>query len=334
MRTMPFLLLTLLLLPAVPASARPNCGRLPTGENPTVEELDAEMARASATHQVPTEIIKAVAWQESGCQQWRPDGSFVYNTSDCGLGMMQLTGATAEQYDIDQLKDDWRYNLDCGVQVLVMKWNRAQRQGLVPADPDARRVLENWYHPVAFYQGRRDETYLRRIFGHLANRPGRLQQLLRRPVEVSIASEVIPGFSFGDRFVAYLDDRFVDAAGEEHGAPTHQGTIGDPQMNAALETWLDRGRRALERGNTKRALEYLLQIVEADLDTDHTAEARVLLDQIAAEAQARIDEAEALLAEGDRSGALRLLRRLTRDYRGHPAAEQAEARIEELRAGG
>src|SRR5690606_25773969 len=99
-RTSPIVALLLSLAALAPAK---DCGELPTGQNPTVEELAAEIARQSANFGIPTEIIKGVAWQESGCQQWRPDGTLVYNTTDCGLGMMQLTGATAEQFDVPRL---------------------------------------------------------------------------------------------------------------------------------------------------------------------------------------------------------------------------------------
>src|SRR5690606_18662566 len=58
MRRLPLLLL----LAASPALAV-DCGRLPTGKNPSWQELDAEIARASSAHGVPTEIIKGIAWQ-------------------------------------------------------------------------------------------------------------------------------------------------------------------------------------------------------------------------------------------------------------------------------
>ena len=93
------LLLLLSLLALAPGALAKDCGRLPKGKNPPVEELSNEIARISAKHNVPTEIIKAIAWRESGCQQWRADGTFVYNKTDCGLGMFQLTGATAKQFD-------------------------------------------------------------------------------------------------------------------------------------------------------------------------------------------------------------------------------------------
>src|SRR5438132_1519901 len=125
------------------ASAK-DCGRLPVGKNPAPEEIAKAIDQLSAKHGVPTEIVKGVAFQESGVQQWRPDGSFVHNVTDCGLGMMQLTGSTADQFDVEKLKDDWKYNLEAGIKVLTQKWAKAQAEGKLGADPAEKRILENW----------------------------------------------------------------------------------------------------------------------------------------------------------------------------------------------
>ena len=322
-----FLPLLLALAPAGLAAGK-DCGRLPTGKNPSVEELGAEIARISAKHNVPTEIIKAIAWRESGCQQWRADGSFVYNKTDCGLGMFQLTGATAAQFDIERLKDEWTYNLECGVTVMVEKWKRAERKGQVPSDPEARRVLENWYYPVAYYWGGQTEEYLVKVFDHLDKRPGKLQQLLSRGVKITLASEAIPGFSWGDSFRAWPDGRFTDKEGKDHAAPTHAGTIGDPRTMAMLEALLARAQKEIDKGKPERALKYLIRIVEADLDTPHKAEAEALL---ASQVEAARAEIATLLA-GERQLALRELRKLSKTWKGHAVGEEAQAAYEALKA--
>ncbi|MGE0713182.1 MAG: hypothetical protein AB7N76_35460 [Planctomycetota bacterium] len=321
----------LLLLLSITPTLAIDCGRLPTGKNPSVEELAQEIAKVSAAHQVPTEVIKAIAWRESNCQQWRADGSFVHNKTDCGLGMMQLTGATAKQFDVEKLKDDWRYNLECGVKVLVEKWQRAERKGQVPNDPAARRVLENWYYPVAYYYGAQKEDYLVKVFEHLEKRPGVLQRLLARGVKVTLASEAIPGFKWGDKFRAWPEDVFEDAAGKKHKAPTHPGTIGDPQVMAALETWVARGKKALEKGKTKEALKYLLKVLEADLDTPHKDEARELLKPVEEATRKLIEEAKERGASGDKAVAQRLLKKVARDWKGHPLSEEAQAAADALK---
>ena len=83
-------------------------------------------------------------------------------------------------------------------------------------------VLENWYYAIAFYWGGREESYLRKIFKHMKERPGRLAQLMRRSVEVTIASDVIEGFAFGDSFTAHEGNRFVDKDGRVTG---HDGEL-------------------------------------------------------------------------------------------------------------
>lgn len=325
-------LLSLTLSLAVLAGARAkDCGPLPTGKNPSPEELSAEIARCSAIQGVPTEIIKAIAWQESGCQQWRPDGSFVHNTTDCGLGMMQLTGATAEQFDVERLKSDWRYNLEAGVTVLKQKWERAQRAGQVVADPEAKRVLENWYYAVAYYYGAKDEAYLTKIFAHLKNRPGRLAQILAQPVELTLPGTVIAGFKFGDKFRAWPDGRFEDAQGKAYKAPTHPGTIGDPATLARLDAGLARGKKAVEKGKTREAMRWLDTVVEAGYDTPHKAEAEQLMAELIKAGEEKLAEAARLAVAGEKSAATKLARELVRDYEGHPLADRGRLVLDDLK---
>jgi len=320
----------LLLAWVSPLAEGKDCGRLPTGTNPGMDELDQEIAKLSAKFRIPTEVIKGIAWQESGCQQWRADGTLVYNKTDCGLGMMQLTGATAAQFDVERLKDDWRYNLEAGFTVLNQKWARAQRSGQVPADPAARRVLENWYYAIAYYWGGREESYLRKIFGHIENRPGRLQTLLRRGVKVTIASDVIEGFSFGDAFLAREGDRIEDKGGEAIQAPTHLGTIGDADTMAALDVWLGRGKQALEKGKLKQAIRYLLKVSGVEHDTGHKGEALALLGSLEAAARQQVVDARAKHDAGASADALKLLRQVTRDYKGLPVSDEAKALVAEI----
>ncbi|MEZ6183417.1 MAG: hypothetical protein R3F62_00215 [Planctomycetota bacterium] len=310
-----------------------DCGDFPTGQNPSPQELSAEIAICSARHDVPTEVIKAVGWQESGLQQWRPDGTFVYNTTDCGLGMMQLTGDTAKQFDLEQLKRDWRYNLDAGVQVLAQKWRRAVRQQNTPADPEARKVLENWYYAIAFYYGAKDEDYLKKIYGHLKTRPGTLQQILAGPLEVSLPSEVIAGFSFGDRFQAFLGNRFEDKDGRPHAGVTHPGSFGDPRTQAALDALLEKAQRAADRGKVRAALKYLTRIAEVDYDSDHKRRADALAQTLVDAAEATFAEAQRHYDLGELTQALTLLRKVGRDFKDHPLGERAQDRIKAYKAG-
>ncbi len=326
------LALTTLAAPS-PASAA-DCGKLPKGKNPSPAEIAKAMQELSGQHGVPTEIMKGIAWRESNVQQWRSDGRLVINPKDCGYGMMQLTGATARQFDVDRLKSDWRYNLEAGVKVLVQKWKRAERKGLVPAnDPEARRVLENWYYAIAFYWGGQTESYLRKIYGHIENRPGVLTQLLGRPVKIGIPSEILPGFSFGDKFIARRDGVWIDAKGKARRAPVNLGTIGDPQTLAMLDVTLARAEKARGRKRWKDAVKYYAQIVETGADTEHVPLAEAALAELATDAQGKLADARAAAEAGDRALAEKLAKRVARDYRGLEEADAAKAYAAELKAG-
>lgn len=218
--------------------------------------------------------------------------------------------------------------------MLRQKWDRAQREGKVPADPEARRVLENWYYAVAYYWGRRSEEYLRKIYSHIERRPGALQQLLRRSVKITIPSEVIPGFTFGDKFLAHPDNRIEDKDGRVVRVETHLGTIGDPETLAQLDVLMTRARRAQERGQIKKAVGYLQRVLEAGLDTEHQGQARAMLREVEAAAAAQLAEARALIERGDTAAAKRALRRLVKECEGLAVAEQAQAELDGLQSGG
>ncbi|MEZ0227004.1 MAG: hypothetical protein ACAI25_00140 [Planctomycetota bacterium] len=309
-----------------------DCGHLPSGKNPTPAEISKAMETLSAKHSVPTEILKCIAYQESGAQQWRADGTFVYNTSDCGLGMMQLTGSTAEQYDVEKLKSDWKYNLECGVKVLCSKWDRALREGKVNADPADRKVLENWYYPIQLYQGRANETYVNKIFEHMEKRPGVLQKLLSRNVEVTLPAKAMPGWTFGKKFRAYEGGKFTDEAGKPFKAPTHIGTIGDEQTVANLEVCLAKAKKAIEKGNRGEAVKALVQACAVELELEQRVEAKKMLDELEKKAEeelAKLDD----LKDVDRKAAMDRLRGIERDFAGAPLGKKAKKLGEEWAKG-
>lgn len=318
-----------LAFPCSPSGAK-DCGRLPTGKNPSPEDIGKAMEVLSAKHSVPTEIVKGIAYQESGVQQWRADGSFVHNVSDCGMGMMQLTGSTAAQFDEDKLKDDWKYNLEAGLKVLVAKWQRAEREGKVTADPADRRVLENWYYPVAYYYGGKTDSYVTKIFAHVAKRPGVLQVLLRRSVEITLPGAAIKGWTHGKKFRALEGNRFLDENGATVKAPTHQGTIGDEETLARLEVELARARKAIKDGQLAAAVRSLAAACAVELELEPRRKARELLDQLEKDAQARLAEADARAAAGDKDGALKLARKVASDFAAVPLGKQAKARADEI----
>ncbi|MCY2928853.1 MAG: lectin-like protein, partial [Planctomycetota bacterium] len=140
------------------------------GTNPSLADLQAQIRVLSAQYQVPVEIIGAVAYQESGLHQYGEDGFVVHNKTECrsdfnsdpnsprppGLGLMQLTGSTAAQFDLGRLITDWRYNLEAGVKVLADKYEASVKNDpawMLPLDRANRNVLENWYYALKGYNG-------------------------------------------------------------------------------------------------------------------------------------------------------------------------------------
>ncbi len=196
-----------------------------TGSNPSLSDIKDEIATLSATYNVPCEIIAAVAYHESiGLYQFGSDNFVVHNKPECqsifngqstnappGLGLMQLTGATATNPNFNcnanGLIIDWRCNLDAGVQVLKSKYEYAA--GLDPAcirdlELNNRDVLENWYYAIRYYNGYQEQntTYLDQIYLLISNPPARLSGFYS-PVAVQRPETVI-GVSWvdGKGFVA------------------------------------------------------------------------------------------------------------------------------------
>jgi tetratricopeptide (TPR) repeat protein len=319
---------------AGPAWAK-DCGERPTGKNPSTEELLEAMEELSLQFQVPVEIIVAVAHRESGIQQWRSSGKLVVNEKDCGFGMMQLTGATAEQFDVPRLKAEWRYNLECGVNVLQRKWRRAEREkwkakgGKLPA-PD-RAVLENWYYALSYYQGRRTGEYPGKIFNHMRERPGRVAALLAAPVEVSNPDDAVEGFSYGMGYTALRGDRVVLDDGRTLKVKTTIGTLGNPELVAQLGEALERAENALERGQTGKAVRWFRLVATNGANTAAGRKAVAALETLAKQAREALVAADAMRAAGDYAGALDAYDELEDRYEGLPEAETAADHAQAIR---
>ncbi|RME73588.1 MAG: hypothetical protein D6776_06840 [Planctomycetota bacterium] len=323
-------------LAVTPQVAGKDCGERPTGKNPDNEELLAAVEELSLQFQIPVEIILAVGWRESGLQQWRSNGALVVNEKDCGLGMMQLTGSTAELFDVPRLKADWRYNLECGVNVLQRKWRRAEREkwkrkgGKLPA-PD-RAVLENWYYALSYYQGRRTGEYPGKVFDHLRKRPGKLRALLPEPIEVSNPDEAIEGFSYGMGFTALRGNRVVLEDGRTLKIRTTVGTIGNPELLAHLEQALARAERDRARGRIARAVRWYRRIAEAGGNTSAGRKAKAALAALEKRGAEELAAADALREQGDITGALERYGEIEDRYDGLAVAETAAERAEAIRS--
>lgn len=136
------LLTVFLLLPAYPRYAS-------AGQNPSQEEIAQIFDGVAQEKKVPSEILKAIAYAESGWRQWDKNGNVVANYAGKTpyLGIMQVgTYNPADSAMVSKLKNDIAYNIAYGAEVLLSKWDMTPRIG----DGDKSK-LENWYFAIWAY---------------------------------------------------------------------------------------------------------------------------------------------------------------------------------------
>ncbi len=108
------------------------------------------LVAAGKAHHIPPMILFGIAYQESGWRQFDANGNPVTNPNDGGVGIMQITGATAGPFDPNLLRTSISYNIDAGATVLEGKWASTpvigDGNGMV-----GREKLENWYYAVWAY---------------------------------------------------------------------------------------------------------------------------------------------------------------------------------------
>ena len=126
------------------------CFQCTAGTNPPPDQIRALLVAAGFRHHIPPQILFAVAFSESGWQQFNADGSTHLNLNDGGIGIMQITGATGAPFNHDSLMTSTEYNIEAGATVLEGKW------GGTPIIGDGngavgREKLENWYYAVWAY---------------------------------------------------------------------------------------------------------------------------------------------------------------------------------------
>jgi hypothetical protein len=215
-------------------------GMLNSGTNPTDAEVLAEAQSLASTYDIPYEIILAIAYQESGIRHFASDGFLVHNQTECaglfngatspnppGLGMMQLTGGTAQSYNLTLLRTDWTYNLESGIKVLNGKFAvyKSNAGGALGAEIEANRhLVENWYMAAWYYNGYvgNSGSYADKIFAHIQNRPGKLVNLL--PAGLNPTEPDIPFSHFfndpkGEEYVARADGSWLCSHGTTATAP-------------------------------------------------------------------------------------------------------------------
>lgn len=120
----------------------------PLGTNPPDTYIRARLKDAALRYNVPSAILMAIAYQESGWRQFDASGNTVIgsNATSQDIGIMQIN--STGRNDIDRLMTDIDYNIETGARILDGKWKLAPGIG----DRD-RNVLENWYYAIWAYNG-------------------------------------------------------------------------------------------------------------------------------------------------------------------------------------
>ncbi len=153
------------------------------GDNGTVQDRKALITELSLKKGVPAEIVKAIAYQETGMRQFDDNGKPIMNANeDGGIGIMQVTMNAAEieqkGIDVQRLSNDMAYNIEIGIEQLIEKklWSGNR----IPAfsTGSMNSSLEDWYFAVMAYNGleqrndpaRSASTYQDRVYQIIESR--------------------------------------------------------------------------------------------------------------------------------------------------------------------
>ncbi|HHV63959.1 MAG TPA: transglycosylase SLT domain-containing protein [Peptococcaceae bacterium] len=150
-RRKPKLLAALLvILLVLPAFYRPVLGaEIQANQNPPLEEIARKIEIIARTKQIPSVILKAIAYAETGWRQFDKNGNVVTNASGSrpSLGIMQITSYNPNDTAlVNKLKYDIDFNIAYGADLLNAKWEAVPKIG----DGD-RNKLENWYFALWAY---------------------------------------------------------------------------------------------------------------------------------------------------------------------------------------
>lgn len=140
----------------------------------TINKMLTEIA---LEYNVPPEIVKAVAEQESQWKQFKSNGEPLISP-DGGIGIMQVTNQP--DYDQERLKTDIAYNIRAGVEILSKNFSRTDLPSINGMD---RNILEHWYFAIMAYNGikpknspvvqstgkRNQDAYQEKVYDYIEN---------------------------------------------------------------------------------------------------------------------------------------------------------------------
>lgn len=141
-------LLMMQLIPAKPALAAFD-------QKAYYAEIGEKLENMANKYNIPPVLLKAIAWMESGWQQYETDLTTGIPLTDkpligydgVGIGIMQISSYDPmDTVTIEKLKYDIDYNIEVGCQILNQKWRAYPKIG-----NGDRNVLENWYFAVWGY---------------------------------------------------------------------------------------------------------------------------------------------------------------------------------------
>ncbi|WP_249711522.1 SH3 domain-containing protein, partial [Bacillus cereus] len=130
------------------ASQCTSYGEIKQNQNPSFQHINCLLTSAALDAKIPPEVVKAVAYKETGWKQFENGQPII--SKDGGIGLMQLTNQSS--YDPEKLKYDIKYNIQAGVEVLNYMYSRKDLPKIKGAGPE---VIENWYFPVMAYNGKK-----------------------------------------------------------------------------------------------------------------------------------------------------------------------------------
>jgi hypothetical protein len=117
-------------------------------------EIKTMLHEVALQNGIPPEILKAIAFVETGMQQFDATTGNPIIAADGGIGMMQITMSDeqllAQGIDKEMLKWNTRYNIEMGAKILKEKWNNPNLPKINDKNPD---TIENWYFAIMAYNG-------------------------------------------------------------------------------------------------------------------------------------------------------------------------------------
>ncbi|SNS48797.1 S-layer homology domain-containing protein [Anaerovirgula multivorans] len=113
------------------------------------EEIETVIEEVAKEKNIPSVILKAIAWKESKYNQFDSNGTpFISNGN---TGIMQIN-RIHRHLDQEKLKYDLKYNIEAGANILLGRWNASGSIYPIVGDMDPN-VLEHWYFALWGYNG-------------------------------------------------------------------------------------------------------------------------------------------------------------------------------------